>query len=531
MLGQSPSSKVYESHLILSQGGTWFENTYPGVRCDIPGHVYQASFAPRLDWSEELPTGPEVLSYWQGLARHYNVDSLVRLNSAVEHLDWSQEDAKWNLRVRDTVTNVSRNAQSDFVLTAIGRFNEWRMPEYPGTEVYQGTMVHTANWPPTLDVQKKRVAVIGNGSSGIQIIPAIQDAVEHIDHYARSPTWIAPSWTGKDQSIQPDDFAKSYEHLTSSERYLRFRKATEDAYWRRFDSYMRGTDSNRKVRDACTNLLNSQLHNKAELTQHLIPSFSPNCRRLTPGLGYLEAIDSPKVHYIRDKIECLTRTGIRTVDGTERDADVIVCATGFNIDMAPPFPIQAFGRDLSLDWQHEGRHGYPHTYLGMAVPSFPNFMILHGPHGTGLSGLVPHSCENQLIYISKTLRKISREGIRTMTPSTSATDDFQRYSDAFFAETTLSEDCRSWYNGGRAGSKIHGLWPGSAAHATIIRKEPRWEDYDYEYLGSTGNRFWSYFGNGRTAKEGDLDSDMTSYLTEQGSTDIKDLHERWWAYP
>ncbi len=114
---------------------------------------------------------------------------------------------------------------------------------------------------------------------------------------------------------------------------------------------------------------------------------------------------------------------------------------------------------------------------------------------------MPHSVENQLVYLAEVLRKISREGIKSISPSAKAADDFQDYADAFFFKTVLSESCSSWYNGGRPGGRIHGLWPGSAGHVTAIRREPRWEDFEYEYLSETGNRFLWYFGNGWTRKE------------------------------
>jgi hypothetical protein len=142
-----------------------------------------------------------------------------------------------------------------------------------------------------------------------------------------------------------------------------------------------------------------------------------------------------------------------------------------------------------------------------------------------------HSVEIQLTYYAKVLRKASRDGIATITPQTSAANEFVDYCDSFFKQTVLTENCSSWYNSGIAGSRIHGLWPGSAAHVTMVRRDPRWEDYEYTYLGDGEgkNRFRWQFGNGWTKKEQDPKSDMTSYLEPfEREVDLRSLHEGWW---
>lgn len=143
-----------------------------------------------------------------------------------------------------------------------------------------------------------------------------------------------------------------------------------------------------------------------------------------------------------------------------------------------------------------------------------------------MSGTVPYAIETQVTYIAKLLRKISSQNIRTMAPTKAAADDFVAYCDAMFPRMTLSSNCSSWSNGGRPGARIHGHWPGSAPHLSHVRRDPRWEDFEYTYLDST-NRF-SYFGNGQTKKEQDPDYDITSYLRLQEANDLRDLHERWW---
>ncbi|KAK5657513.1 hypothetical protein OQA88_3085 [Cercophora sp. LCS_1] len=524
---------IYEKNSDF--GGTWLENVYPGVRCDIPSHVYQSTFEPKPDWSDQFAPGAEIRDYWQDVAKKHNVHQYAQFNHRVDSLTWDANSAVWTITLTDVLTNTTTTSTADFVLTAIGRFNAWKLPSYPGVDSYKGILRHASHWNPDFDPAGKKVAVIGNGASGIQLVANLQKVVGQLDHYARNRTWIAASWAGDERTAGPQPYSEEQKALFASdpEVYLKFRKELEDKYWRRFSAFFRGSAENVELRERFTQIMRDRLAKKPELLEHIVPDFSPNCRRLTPGPGYLEAISEDNVEYIRTPIERFTEKGIVTTDGKEREVDAVFCATGANVNMVTPFPIVADGKDLRDLWDPESEkgYGYPYSYLGQATPGFPNLFFVHGPHGTGPSGTVPHSVENQLAMYAKFLRKASREGIKSIVPSKRAADEFVEYSDAFFASTVLSDSCSSWYNGGRPGGRIHGIWPGSAGHVTAVRREPRWEDWEYTYLGPEGNRFAWYFGNGWTSKEADSESDMTNYLKVPGQVDLKDLHESWWELP
>ncbi|KAG5984173.1 hypothetical protein E4U55_005785 [Claviceps digitariae] len=513
-------------------GGTWLENVYPGVRCDIPSHVYQSTFAPKKDWSDKFALGAEIRDYWQSVAREYDVYRLARFCHRVGSAIWDASTGTWSLEVVNEETGSTSTGIFDFVISATGRFNDWKLPEYEGLSDYKGHLRHASNWDPLFDPSGKAVAVIGNGASGIQIVANLQSKVSRLDHYARSKTWIATSWAGDDRTLEAQPIPEGERRaFNSEEAYLAFRKTLEDKYWRGFDAFFKNSSDNSELRANFTKIMAQRLASKPELLEHLLPDFSPNCRRLTPGPGYLEAIAQENVEYVRTKIRRFTETGIETEDGTHRAVDAIICATGSRTDLIPPFPIIAHGKSLHDLWGIDGDHGFPYTYLGIAAPGFPNLLFLHGPHGTGPSGTTPHAVESQVTYFAKILRKVSREGIKSMDATAKAADDFVHYCDAFFAKTVLSDKCSSWYNGGNPGGRVHGIWPGSAAHLSAVRREPRWEDFDYEYLGDSGNRFAWYFGNGKTSKEMDPHSDMTSYLQVPVNVKLEELYERWWELP
>ncbi|KAF2845155.1 FAD/NAD(P)-binding domain-containing protein [Plenodomus tracheiphilus IPT5] len=511
--------------------GTWLENIYPGVRCDIPAHVYQSTFSPNTQWSEIFAKGAEIRDYWQSRAKKHDVYKYVKLRHRVDEAEWDDAQSKWHLKVQDLVNDKKSTESFDFVITAIGRFNAWKLPDYPGLDDYKGFLRHTSNWDPSFDPTGKRIAVIGNGASGIQIVPNLQLVSKHVTNFVRSPTWIATSWAGDERTFEPqpysEDLRKSFE---DPDTYLAFRKDLEDRYWRRFRAMVRGSEENQGIRELFIEVMKKRAAKKPELLDGLIPDFAPNCRRLTPGPGYLEALTEDNVELVKTPIKRFTATGIETVDGRTYDVDAIFCATGANTDLVPPFPIKAHGVDLNEAWKPEGKWGFPFTYMGVATPGFPNLFFLAGPHATGPSGTVPQAAETGLTYIAKVLRKTSSQGIKSLSPLKEAADDFVDYCDAFFPSTVLTDNCSSWNNGGVPGQRIHGTWPGSAAHITIVRREPRWEDWEYDRENKF-NRF-AYFGNGYTQAEMEADTDLTSYLRAPGKeVDLKDLHESWWDLP
>ncbi|KAH7260389.1 hypothetical protein FSOLCH5_009272 [Fusarium solani] len=522
---------IYEKNADV--GGTWFENVYPGVRCDIASHVYQSTFTPKTDWSDKYAPGHEIRDYWQSVARKYDVYKYAKLNHKVEDISWDDAEGVWITTVRNVQTDEVTVEKNDFILTSVGRFNAWKLPDYPGISDYKGHLRHASNWNTEFDPKGKKVAVIGNGASGIQVVANLQPVVSQLDHYARNKTWIAASWAGEERKLEPQPYTEEEKKKWAEDpdAYLAFRKDLEGIYWRRFGTFFRNSELNNELREQFINIMKKRLVKKPELLEHIVPDFSPNCRRLTPGPGYLEAITEDNVEYIQTRIKRFTETGIETEDGVQRDVDAVICATGANVDMVPPFPIKAHGQKLSDLWKADGVYGFPYSYFGLATPGFPNLLFVHGPQATGPSGTVPHSVETQLTYFAKLLRKASREGIKSITPSSKAADDFTEFSDAFFAKTVLTDKCSSWYNGGRPGARIHGLWPGSAGHITAIRREPRWEDWEYKYLGDSKNRFAWYLGNGWTRKETDPEADLTPYLKRPDEIDLRDVHESWWSIP
>ncbi|KAL4945618.1 hypothetical protein BDV06DRAFT_209354 [Aspergillus oleicola] len=528
------SLTIYERHSDI--GGIWHSNTYPGVKCDVPSHDTGLS----INFLAQ-----QILSYWKDFATKYSVWQHLQLNSEILAAHWSDQAAKWVVQIKqkDPETGVSTviTDEAEFLITGTGRFSSPRLPNIAGIGDFKGKVIHTRAWDKTFDPTGEKLALIGNGASGLQILPELQKVATHVDHYTRNPTWVAGTLGGEKLS-RTVPIAENLKATWKSDNasYHAYRKELESAAWTRFAIVEKGGATNVAARKEFEQLMGIRLGDrKDKLLPLVLPDFAPNCRRLTPGPGYLEAVAQENVEYIRTPIERFTETGLKTDDGVERAVDAVICATGADVTDTPGFPIiNGKGLNLQDKWHAGGDPGFPDTYLGMAAADYPNLLFIGGPNSSsGFAGTVPHTIETQVTYVAKILRKVSSQRIRTITPSKAAVLDFRALCESFFPTTVLSEGCSSWYNNQVKGGRIVAVWPGSGAHVNYIRRDVRWEDFEYTYHNKQGNRF-GYFGNGWTtrdvaAKEGRSEEvDFTDYLKEEASNkdgvDLREYHEAWW---
>ncbi|CAK7207272.1 hypothetical protein SEUCBS139899_010082 [Sporothrix eucalyptigena] len=539
-------------------GGTWAANIYPGVRCDIPSHCYQTTFAPNPRWSEYYSTGSEIREYYEKLVDQYGLRPHIRLRQEVLSATWLADDGVWDLAVKDLETGKTAHENTPFFINAQGRLSRPKFPDIPGLlTTYTGTVVHTADWEPALDVTGKRVAVIGNGSSGQQILPNIALRVAHIDHYVRSRVWITPTFqknlveaTGTNPGAHRYTDTEKANFESDPAAYLAYRRSIEANLHTKFQRNILGSKENEALRAACIDTMRERVGGSQEWLDRLVPDFAPGCKRLTPAPGYLEAIISKKdgengdgnnkVTYIDTPIVAATETGLVTADDIEHPVDVIIAATGFANGFVPHFPIIGRnGVDISKTWAAGGETGYPETYFGVMAPDMPNYFFVLQAQSNGGGGSIPLQCELSATYIAKVLRKMQLQQYRSITPSREATEDFNAYCLGHFRDKVVSDNCSSWLKvqTGKESSRTLVWWPGSGHHRIQACLDPRWEDFEYERRltpQAQRNRY-HYFGNGWTtierdagpATEKDAAEALTSYLHEVGTADLRSLHEQW----
>ncbi|KAH0592931.1 hypothetical protein MHUMG1_09384 [Metarhizium humberi] len=493
------SLAVYEKNEDI--GGTWFENRYPGCACDIPAHVYQATFSPNTEWSQFYASSQEIHAYWKKVARKYDCMKYIKLRQQVAGAVWDNQESKWTLKIRDLVQNSEYTDKCDVLISATGALNSWNWPDIPGLQKFRGKLLHSAAWDESYDYEGQRVAVIGNGSSGIQILPAMLPKVSHIDHYIRGKTWLSPTFARAmidERRGGIDNFTFTEEEKAAFKEdksvYQEFRKNIELELQSVHGSTIRDTPEQLGAVGLFTEAMKKRLEKKPDLAETLIPSFPPICRRLTPGPGYLEALTDDKVSVITQGIVQIDETGIQTQDGKHHPVDAIVCATGFDTSFMPRIPIiGSQGQSLAERWK-----AVPETYLSMSTDGFPNFFVSLGPNGSLGSGNLLLLIEKAMDYMTMCVAKMQRDNIVAMAPQKQAVQRFTKYCDAYFDKTVFTLHCRSWYKGGTYDGRVSALWPGSSLHAMQVFAHPRWEDFEYRYGKGDVN---SWIGDGWTQQE------------------------------
>ncbi|CVL03471.1 related to steroid monooxygenase [Fusarium proliferatum] len=492
---------VYERY--PKPGGVWYANRYPGCRCDVPSPAYQYPFHPKADWSKYYSPAAEIQSYYESFAREKGyVDNYIKLSHRVDKATWDEPNGQWILTVTETTDGQERTFEDrvDFLIANIGILNTWKWPDIPNRKAFRGHITHSADYDTSLDLQGKTVIVIGSGASAIQIVPAIRSTAKKVISFYRTQQWIGPGlpmegYTDSEgrNFVYTDEQKKQF--AEDPKAYLEHRKEMETKINTSFRNNIADHPNQKMAREFVAKRMAKILKNDERLTQRLIPTFPMGCRRLGPAEGFLESFHEDNVELAEGEIESFTENGLRVADGTEYQADVIICATGFNVSFKPHFPV--IGRDdvsLGEAWKDD-----PAAYLALAASGFPNFMLgslgPNCPAGHGSFITVLEAAQN---YICKVIRKIQTENILTLDVKPEVVDEYNEHVHEWLKRTVWAAGCRSWYNQGRPNGKITAQYPGSLVHWRLMLENPRYEHYNIQYRSR--NRF-EFMGNGFTLPE------------------------------
>ncbi|KAF2733825.1 FAD/NAD(P)-binding domain-containing protein [Polyplosphaeria fusca] len=488
-------------------GGTWLENRYPGCACDIPSANYQFSWKIKL-WSHYYSYAPEIWEYLKDIEREHDfISKYVKLRHQVERAEWDNDVGVWRLKVRDLNKNAVLDDSAEFFINSGGVLNNWKWPGIPGLHTFKGKLMHSASYEEGYDLSKKRVAVIGAGSSGVQIVAAIQGQVSKLYHWIRSPIWItagfAQTWAGK----QGANFRYSDEQLdflkNNPKKYLEYRKQIENELNQRFKFIIKGSEEARQAREFSRAEMSAKLNNNPRLIEKIIPkNFNPGCRRPTPAPGYLEALVAENATIFTDPIDSITEKGFVDHEGREHEVDVIICATGFDTSWLPRFPFIVDGKDLRDLWSDGVT-----SYLSIGVPTFPNHFSFCGPYGPLGHGSFMPLIEVWTKYIMSVITKSQVENIKSFRPKMSVSKQFRQHADLYLQRTAWTSPCRSWFKQGKIDGQA-AIWPGSRLHFLEMMRQPRYEDFDIDYWD---DNIFSFLGNGFQTREFD-GRDITNYL-------------------
>jgi 4-hydroxyacetophenone monooxygenase len=411
-------------------GGTWLVNRYPGCRVDIANQYYAYSFEPTDHWTHYYSEQPEILQYLNDVAARHDIGPHVRFNTAVTGATWDDDSATWQVVVRGA-DGRAETLSARALICAVGQFSNAVTPNIKGAGTFRGPSCHTADWRDDIDLADKRVAVIGAGASGFQLVPAIADTTRQVDVYQRTPQWMAPNPMYHD--AVPDGARWAIRHLPYYGRWLRFvswwpladaldEQVRIDPGWD--NGGLSCNESNHAIREMFIAWMRAFCQDE-ELLAKVTPKYPPMGKRTLQDNGtWLRTLQRDDVELVTDGIAEITEGGVTTVDGAHRPADVLVWATGFDVNhQLGPIDVRGLdGVDLNTVW---GDSAY--AYLGVTVPGFPNFFCMYGPGTNGVNGAsIIYNSECQMRYIMGCIDMVLAGGNGSAMPRAEVCDDYNR---------------------------------------------------------------------------------------------------------
>lgn len=417
-------------------GGVWTINRYPDVRVDTASITYEYSFEKLYPWSEHFGRGEQVRAYLDHVSRKYGVRANTRFDTDLRRATFDEAAGLWRLELQ-TSHGVER-MDANFVISAAGTFANPKIPDFPGKESFAGMIVHPSQWPAGLDLTGKRVAIIGNGSTGVQMLGVVARDAAQVHVYQRTPQWISP----RDKYGQPmepelrwlcDNFPgywNWWRYMATASLFGIHAFQIPDPAWQAGGGKV--NPANDQLRETLTRYIHAETGGRQDLIDRLIPDYAPFSRRPVVDNGWYRALTRDNVELVCGEIERLTPAGIVSADGTERAVDVIISATGFDIVkyLWPARYTGRGGKDLHETW--ESGDG-PRAYLGMMAPDFPNLFMLYGPNSQPLSGGtgLPQWFAVWASYAAQCILRALADGKRAVSVKPEA---FARYNEALDAE-------------------------------------------------------------------------------------------------
>ena len=464
-------------------GGTWYENTYPGVAVDTPNHFYSYSFRVKPDWDHYFARGPEIIDYIRTCYGEMGIEAEMRFEEEVVSAIWDKAGRGWDVTVRRK-DGSEYALRANAVISGTGLLNRPSTPEIPGMERFKGPMFHSARWDHSVDLAGKRVVQIGTGASGMQLGPSIAPIVSHLTIFQRSPHWARHN---------PLLYAETGEavkwglaHVPYYTKWYRFQllwatsdlvlpNLRKDPSWPEPERSLNA--ANEAVREQLVDYISGKVNHDPELLAKIIPTFPPYGKRMLRDSNWYEALTRDNVELVTGTVKEITATGAIDKDGIEHPADVIVMATGFKAQM-PLYPMHIEGTRGTIREAWAGDN--PRAYLGITVPHFPNLFILYGPNTNGgHGGSAVFNSECQVRYTMLALRELIEREAAALDVREEPFEDYNRKVDAEHAQLVWTHPgVKNWYRNPAGRVVTNSPWPLSKYRNLTAEFDPG--DYDIQ---------------------------------------------------
>lgn len=451
--------RVYEKASGI--GGTWWHNTYPGAACDIQSHLYCYSFEPNPNWSRKYSPQAEIQAYIERCADKYDVRRHIQLDTGVSALHFLDRQQLWQARLSNGELVLAHH-----VVFCNGGLHMPAYPDIPGRDAFLGPSMHSATWDHSVNFVGRRVAVIGSAASAIQLIPELAKTAAQVDIYQRTPNYIAPRKDREFSAKEKSRFArwpwwhKLYRQMIFMNGELILFpviKHKRKSPWRSLIQRYISRHISNSVRDLKTR-------------EQMIPDYPVGCKRILIADNYYDAINRDNVSVICTGINHIASDGVFTTDGMHHPADILVYATGFDVEnyLFATEIVGAGGLELKSLWAERAT-----AYKGAYVPGFPNLHLMSGPNtGVGTTSVV-YMIEAQLQLIMQAIEATGEDRLIEVTAA--ANNAYNRVIRQALKDTVWAGDCKSWYK--RADGEIVTLYPFNAR--TYRRDHRRLQQRDF----------------------------------------------------
>jgi cyclohexanone monooxygenase len=444
-------------------GGTWRINTYPGLACDVKSHLYSYSFDLNPHWSRLWSGQREILRYFERCTADAGLQPHLRLDTEIRSARWDEGSRRWLL-----TTAAGDRHEFDVVVSAVGLFTQPVLPDLVEEELFTGTVMHSSRWDHSVDLSGKRVAVLGTGSTASQVVPELVKVADTVYSVQRSPTWILP----KPDRPYSDRERWVFAHVPFAKKLYRTR------LWLRSEANIsvieHGSEKTRDFTAIAERLLENSVPDE-RLRRALTPDHPMGCKRLVFSSDYLAALTESNVEVLSSPARALRARSLVLQDGTERDVDVVVCATGYAAaDYLGEIDVTGEGGVALRDVWRDGAH----AYLGMAVPGFPNFFMLYGPNTNVGSNSVIFVLEAQARYIVRALRHLRRKRKSYVAVRPEAMASFLAKIDEWMQGTVWTTQCSNYFRA--ANGRVVTQWPRSARAFWGMTRRFKAADFSFE---------------------------------------------------
>jgi cyclohexanone monooxygenase len=459
-----------EDFLVIERGsevgGTWRDNTYPGAACDVPSHLYSYSFELNPGWSRSFSPQREIQDYLRAVAAKYDVHRKHLFDTEVTLARWDGE--RW------LVDTTNGNFSADVLVPAVGALCEPALPDIKGMETFTGEVFHSARWNDRAELAGKRVALIGTGASAIQIGPEIAKQVAHLDVYQRTAPWVMP---------RHDRTYSRVESLAYQRVPFLQRAAREAIYWGR-EAYVLGFAFEPRILQVAQRIAERNIAKAIkdpQLRAKVTPDWQIGCKRILISNDWYPMLTQQHVDLVTERITEIRENAVVTADGTVREVDAIVLATGFHVTDSPTYQrvVGKDGRSLAEVWDEQGQQ----AYKGAAVAGFPNMLFVVGPNtGLGHTSMVL-MIESHLNYLRSALQTMDDRGLATFEVRPDVQHRFNQRLQSHMQRTIWKTGgCASWYLDKHGNNTT--LWPSFTFVFRLITR--RFDVAAYDTTAATG---------------------------------------------